>query len=351
MCLSPITIKNPYYGLGSKGINYLHNTSDSHIQVPCGHCRQCISLRQGYFNQRIQMESLRSDFFFFTLTYNNEHLPVVDIGEYHLAYPNIQHIQNLFKRLRNYIYFPLRYMVCSEYGTDRHRPHFHGLLAIPKKYNTLNSSYNFHPLEYTLSELFKSLWSENVGTRKHPVYQPLFTYVSNHKGRNFDFHSVKPIKDHDNDISFYISKYLCQYDEYIQKLILKIKLDVNVSPEDTKKLINLIKPRCLISKSLGDRNYPQIKKYILECVNKNENIPSFYDINTGKQQLLSPYYRKLIPISYRFNQFYNLRNNIDLDSFILDDNMDDYEHLVQYQNQIQKNELKNFKKYLENKYK
>lgn len=100
MCVSPITIPNPYYQIGDKGLNFLHDTVSSHIQVPCGKCHQCCSLRQAYFNQRIQMESLRSELFMFTLTYRDEALPRCNIGDYHCMYPDYKDVQNMFKRIR-----------------------------------------------------------------------------------------------------------------------------------------------------------------------------------------------------------------------------------------------------------
>ena len=58
MCISPIQIKNPYLGLGKLGLNRLHDTVNTYINVPCGHCPACTSLRQTWINQRVQMESL-----------------------------------------------------------------------------------------------------------------------------------------------------------------------------------------------------------------------------------------------------------------------------------------------------
>lgn len=347
MCLCPITIKNPYYRLGGKGINYLHNTHDSHIQVPCGQCRQCVATRQNFFLQRVQMESLRSDLFFFTLTYNDEHLPKIHIGEYDLAYPDITHVQNMFKRVRKLVEYPLRYIVVSEYGSRSHRPHFHGLLSVPKQ----NFIYNYHPFQDTLYNIILQNWSVNVGSRTRPKYEPLCTHVKNLYGGTFDFHFVEPVPNHDNDVAYYVSKYITKYDDYINKLIRKIRLDSSVSPEDTSFLISKLKPRLLISKDFGDRRYPAIKDYILKCIEKNSEIPSFYDLYTGKQMLLAPYYRKLVPVSYRFEQFYNLRNSYNLDSFVLDDDLSDYEHLVNDLSSIQKNDIKKLQKKLENTYK
>ncbi len=347
MCLCPITIKNPYYRLGGKGINFLHNTHDSHIQVPCGQCRQCVATRQNFFLQRVQMESLRSDLFFFTLTYNDAHLPKIHIGEYDLSYPDITHVQNMFKRVRKLVEYPLRYIVVSEYGSRSHRPHFHGLLSVPKQ----KFIYNYHPFQETLYNIILQNWSINVGSRTRPKYEPLCTHVKNLYGGTFDFHFVEPVPNHDNDVAYYVSKYITKYDDYINKLIRKIRLDPSISPEDTSLLISKIKPRLLISKDFGDRRYSAIKEYITKCIEQNSDIPSFYDIYTGKQMLLSPYYRKLVPVTYRFEQFYNLKNSYNLDSFVLDDNLTDYEHLVNDISSIQKNDIKKLQKKLENKYK
>lgn len=351
MCLAPISVKNPYYGLGSKGLNFLHNTSDTHILVPCGHCKQCISLRQMYFTQRVQMESLRSDLFFFTLTYNNEHIPRIQVGDYDLNYPDLKHVQNLFKRLRNTLDYPIRYFVVSEYGTSKHRPHYHGILATPKDESFNFNSFMFHPKEEELRKLILQFWSDNIGSRKNPIYEPLLTYVNSRNGRTFDFHHIKPVLNHDNDVSFYVSKYLCQYDSYIQKLLSKIKLDPSLDNDETKLLLSKLKPRCYISKSFGDRRDSVIKDYILKCIESNADIPSFYDIYTGKQSLLSPYYRKLVPIGYRFNQFYNLNNDYDLLSFLPDDNLTDYEEIIQTLTNVRKNSVEKLQKNLESKYK
>ena len=115
----------------SNNLNHLHNTRDKYIQVPCGRCSQCLSQRQGFINQRVQMESFRSHLFMMTLTYNDKSLKRTDIGQYKIPYPEYKDIQNMFKRLRlqGHVF---RYMVVSEYGKNKKRPHYHAIIAIPK---------------------------------------------------------------------------------------------------------------------------------------------------------------------------------------------------------------------------
>ena len=69
MCISPITIENPNFRQGKLGYNRIHNTIDKYIQVPCGHCRQCIATKQSYFLQKYDVELMDNELFFFTLTY------------------------------------------------------------------------------------------------------------------------------------------------------------------------------------------------------------------------------------------------------------------------------------------
>lgn len=325
MCNCPITIKNPYYGLGSKGLNFLHNTHDTHIQVPCGHCQQCVSLRQGFVGQRVQMESLNHDLFFFTLTYNNESLPTITKGDYTLSYPDYTHIQKMFKRIRKRLSYPISYFVVSEYGTKHGRPHFHGILSIPKhaKYGL------YHPKEQEIFDLIKSEWKVNIGSNRKPVYKPLFTHVNTIRGRNYDCHYIMPMPGHDNDVSFYVSKYIVKYDKRVNDLISKIKLDPSLDDQDTHDLISLVKPRSVMSKSFGSWKDPDVASYINKCISRNGDIPQFYDIYTGKPMLLSPYYRKhFLTVDYRLTQYYNLSNSQCLDSFLPDDDLSDYEHML-----------------------
>lgn len=324
MCTSPITIPNPYYGLGNKGLNYLRNTHDTHIQVPCGSCRQCITVRQHNFLQRVQMESLRSHLYFFTLTYNPEHLPRTNINDYKIPYPDKTHVQKMFKRIRKQFPYTFRYAVVSEYGTRTHRPHFHGLIAVESHVNNKYSlEYRSEAVSYEtiLSRLILKEWRVNVGSRKFPKYEPLLTYVNTiRQGRTYDFHYIKPVVGHDNDCSFYVSKYLMKYDDHTHKLLQKIRLDPELTHEETSTLISLIKPAIYISKSFGDARDPVIKNYIKHCLSQNEDLPQFYDIYTGKHYLLSPYYRKYcLPLSYRLNQFYKLTDKTRPDSFVAPD--------------------------------
>lgn len=140
------------------------------ILAPCGHCRACQINRSFALSARVKNEMLSHKFnIFFTLTYDNEHCPCMfasDDNVYRgisrntviekldtffdvLPYPipSFPYAMSLFyypdvqffiKRLRSYVnyqlygtkkmQFSLRYFVCGEYGTDKHRSHYHGII-------------------------------------------------------------------------------------------------------------------------------------------------------------------------------------------------------------------------------
>ena len=338
MCTSPISIPNPYYNRVRSvnrlnahfqdpkvGFNRLHDTANQFIQVPCGHCLQCVSMRQAHINQRVQMESLRSELFMITLTYNNESLPILNVGEYCMAYPLWKDVQNMFKRLRKKLPHSIRYIMVSEYS-KRRRPHYHGIIAIEREdiVKHYKSSVSF--AERELSKLFIKEWRVNVGSTRVPVYMPLFTYARKGRKCNFDFHHIVNLPNHENDVSFYVSKYVTKYDSHIHKLLTKIKLDTEVEPEFTPVVLSALKPRCTISKDFGDPNFPAIRDYITKCILKDETkLPQFYDLYTGQPSLLSRYYRKHCETIFNaLTRFYNnpigdpLSNHRNLDGTVLD---------------------------------
>lgn len=339
MCYSPILLPNPYKnrGLGfeHKGkkvvlsiggkFDYLHDTTNHYICVPCGQCSQCLSIRQGFVNQRIQMESFRSELFFFTLTYANRGLKYTNIGDYHVPYPEYKDIQNLFKSLRKILPHPVRYFVVSEYGSKKHRPHFHGIIAVDR--NDIVQFYRGSRLycEKRLYELVFQHWRRNVSkSHKFPVYIFLSDFVVRGKKRTYDFHWVEPIKDHDNDLSFYITKYMLKYSKSIHKLLRKISLDSTLTESQTSELISQIKPRAVMSKDFGSWKLPAVDSYVKKCLSMSKDYPSFFDINTGKSMLLSPYYRKrFLTMDYKLDKYFQYLHQLqylDIDdmSFAMD---------------------------------
>ena len=164
-----------------------------YIFVPCGHCIACRHKYQLMWRERLEAESKQSaSVLFFTLTYDNEHVPMacldrelgilsvnrdvpnVDVNEYRLSlqdlsfdsFPKLcinhnssEYVKDVFpvvcksdvqafiKRLRRRISYDsanllsdvsvldksIRYFIAAEYGPNTFRPHYHGLLFFKDK--------------------------------------------------------------------------------------------------------------------------------------------------------------------------------------------------------------------------
>ena len=180
-CKSPTRIKDKRKG--------------GYIYVPCGHCESCKESYRNAWRSRLEIESSKSvSVLFFTLTYDNENVPYVtfdsdskifhsnrryvdsvnlsDLLDYNgnvidistlpklcinhnsqiyvkNTFPIVcrEDIQLFLKRLRRSLEYDahnlltsvsqsnrsLRYFICSEYGPNTFRPHYHGLLFLRSK--------------------------------------------------------------------------------------------------------------------------------------------------------------------------------------------------------------------------
>ena len=131
--------------------------------VPCGKCEECRrSLNsQWFFRLRSELDWCRRNAWnigFFTLTYDDTHVPrfpeemikndwlYKEKGELPpmcFRRKDVRDfIDNIRKRLHErYRIAGIRYMVCSEYGSDPNytqRPHYHGLICFPSKYEKVD---------------------------------------------------------------------------------------------------------------------------------------------------------------------------------------------------------------------
>lgn len=184
MCLKPQSVRNPLYKRTAyvsefgkiKIVSPDFSPSGEYIEVPCGKCAEC---RDAYFNsllQRAICESRSSYMYFVTLTYDDAHIPFIDLDGERILYADYSHIQDMVKRFRasNLLDRDFRYLVVNEYGDAFSRPHFHLLFFVSKK----NDDDRLTPLriERVLYDNLKRFYAMNIGTRKHPIYEPLFTY-------------------------------------------------------------------------------------------------------------------------------------------------------------------------------
>lgn len=197
MCLNPVTITNPNYRKRSYASQHGDlvlvpkslTPSKEKMQVPCGKCAECRASRYNAILQRSLVESMTAYMFFVTLTYDNNHIPCLKFPDGKKIYfADYQHIIDLFKRLRNsgVLDRDFRYLCVNEYGDTTNRPHFHIIIFVARKAEDDKNTPAI--IESILHNTIKKIFAVNVGTRKEPEYQPLFTFARwfNHSKNRFE---------------------------------------------------------------------------------------------------------------------------------------------------------------------
>lgn len=357
MCLAPVIIKNPYCGCDpSKGYNYLHDCTSTHIAVPCGHCKDCVTTRQSAFAVRCDIEGMNyvSVPFMLTLTYDDAHVPRMSaVGDVldDFAFPDWSHVRNMMKRLRHVIerrtdealadLFVLpkkvnvrgrdrlipafKYVFVAEYGKVSARPHFHALIYVKSPYLVKDSRFESWAcnVEKKLGDWFKSNWAINVGSIQKPVYEKLYTYVARGNRRTFDFHRIV----HSDDVSddspiYYVSKYLFKFNDYIEKFrkfVWNAWQNGAVGDKRYYEFLSYITRNLRVSKYFG---YP-FEEYQLKRIHKSfdfakrQKMPFPCYIGTdGKQQVFPHYLKHLITPDYATIFAFNLTHNNDLISYV-----------------------------------
>lgn len=301
MCLAPVQIKNPNRGRKDK-LSHLVDTKSQYINIPCGHCSECIANKQMSLVQRVQMEATKNHVFFCTLTYNNDSLPVVLTSNgYAIRYADVSDVQKMHKRLRinNAFGRPFRFIAVSELGSKRGRPHLHILYLLPK-YDSDDYATIFN-LEKTMFDAVLANWVRNYGSDKKPKYKPLLTYkcrmVHGTMKRNYDLHYVNPaLTDKgEADVAFYVLKYMLKPSD--RAVRLQQALHLNLDEDEYNSIWNLVKPRYFKSLGFGFNGLDKDKDivdYIRSCVQRSKSVsefPSFYNPIDGKSFPLSRYYR------------------------------------------------------------
>ncbi|AXH77375.1 MAG: replication initiator protein [Microviridae sp.] len=114
-CISPNTIR----------------VGKSLITASCGKCNFCLQNRRCDWSFRLQQELKNSDSaWFFTMTYDQENQPLVEIDDQHYGTLDKRDLQLFFKRLRkaNGKGKSIKYYAVGEYGSDTFRPHYHAIV-------------------------------------------------------------------------------------------------------------------------------------------------------------------------------------------------------------------------------
>lgn len=138
MCYNPLRIKNPK-------LEFRAGLDAQYIDVPCGHCEECLSKSRtqwfirNYF-EWLDIKNANGFALMYTLTYNEDCVPTVQLNnkgcmiKYRVF--SKRDVQLFMKRLRKNLkkrgfdYHTVRYFLCSEYGGITHRPHYHAIFYV-----------------------------------------------------------------------------------------------------------------------------------------------------------------------------------------------------------------------------
>lgn len=138
------------------------------VVVPCGQCKGCRLEYSRQWANRLMMELPYHEFaWFFTLTYDDRHVPYTDNVdpysglEFKTLTLNPRHLELFWKRLRRK--FPdtkIMYYAAGEYGSETLRPHYHAIVFGPD-IPDLKFYANVRGNIYMTSELINSLWRDD----------------------------------------------------------------------------------------------------------------------------------------------------------------------------------------------
>lgn len=125
MCVKPITLKRRLGNI----------TRD--VQVPCGCCPECLKKKQSAYVCRCIEEAKKlGRVWFITLTYSQENCPKVKSGSTELLSLRREDVKKWKREVRRTylkkygVPFPkFSFLICGEYGSRTHRPHYHGFLC------------------------------------------------------------------------------------------------------------------------------------------------------------------------------------------------------------------------------
>lgn len=300
MCVSPVRIRNPNYGNTTPLLRATTDCESQYLNVPCGVCDECVAKKQSDLVQRVRVLSLDHYLYMFTLTYNNESLPrVLCSNGVSIPYADHGDVVKMFKRIRYYNLFgyPFKYIVVSERGSRRSRPHFHGIVFIEKKWS--NDPLFTAQLESRLWKVLFKEWRRNYGSDRRPVWKPLFNYRQKYVGgvlyRNFDLHYVVPhsTENGSSDVAFYVTKYILKPNDKEKKL--QQALHLNLDPDEYDSIWSLVRSKSSKSLNFGSATPKEIS-FVKSQISASKQDPIGFNFKNpdGSLAPLPRYYRRYV---------------------------------------------------------
>lgn len=268
-----------------------------------------------------------NDIYMGTLTYQDDALPWVSIGDYDYRYADYRDVRLMFKRLRrhNKLGCDFRYMVVSEYGGDGGRPHFHFILSAPPfRENETKAEKIGRGLDWFW--IILNEWRRNISDDPfNPIYKPLCKYVVDSRGHStYDFHYCQEDLSSRglSDVAFYVTKYILKQPGKFEKLRSYLKL--NYPRDEYLYYWRMLRPGMWFSKGFGCPTHPDviahIKKGVRQAVNEHSPYPYYIQPDSGQTFPLSNYYKqRILSNDDVFNLYYGFNpNDIDIDQELAD---------------------------------
>lgn len=125
--------------MSTRCITPFYRKEDPLVPLPCGKCPPCVKRRVSGWSFRLMKEGEVSSLsLFVTLTYDTNYVPITEKGFMTLDKTDIQ---KFLKRLRKKANQNerIKYYCAGEYGTDRHRPHYHLILFNAKHQDIIDA--------------------------------------------------------------------------------------------------------------------------------------------------------------------------------------------------------------------
>lgn len=231
MCLNPITIRN-----NTK--NFRPEISPYWVEVPCGHCSECVSGYRRNWQSRMQAEiqdtyRLGGKAFILLLTYREDRIPTFELRDYDIpgSQPvkiygfSHEHIKafrrDIYDYLHDYYSVPygrLSYMCACEYGErpdGTHRSHYHFLLCIKHP-----SDIGERDIRYVCNRLWHTAPSNRLGEANVMVGP---NHGLSNPPRNINGVTTWPQLEVQSPYSGskYLSKYLSKSMDFYQQPVLQ----------------------------------------------------------------------------------------------------------------------------------
>lgn len=272
--------------------------------IPCQHCWACKLNYSAEWATRNMLETLDHETaFFITLTYDDEHLPILEnttyIQKFDLGYKTVElpetiendgtwiegslwpdHVKTFINSLRKHFNRlgtnNIRYFYCGEYGETTQRPHYHMLIyGLPMD---ITQNYDYH-----IDKQFKEHWKNPIIDQYWPYGMHDIANVEWSSAAYVSRYCMKKIYEEENSDQWYaehgkLKEFICMSRKpgigmnYYQKNKFKIYENDSMIMKTVKGNTGSFKPPKAFDK-LFKEEYPdqfeKIEKHRKKCAERS----------------------------------------------------------------------------------